>query len=131
MKTASFVLALPGLLLVLACDLISPDQSVILGVTSLEVPAAISSGESLTAVLTVSIGGCQTFDHIEVDRNQSSASLTAWGRDAAKGRKNVSCPTFISDEPHAYTMQPPFNNPFTVLAQRGSLNPLTSTVEVR
>jgi len=116
----------------MACSsLLSPDQSVILGVSKLEAPASIAAGSPLTVVLTVTTGGCTSFDRIEVTRDASGASFTAWGTNAAKGRKNIACPAFIVDTPHPYQLDPPFNNPFAVQVQRGRLGPLTATVQVQ
>ena len=108
-----------------------PDQSVELSVTKLDAPATISSGNPLTVVLSVTTGGCVSFDRITVERNASGASMTTWGRDAAKGDKNVMCPQNIVSEPHSYQFDPPFQNPFTVQVSRGRLSPLIATVQVQ
>ena len=115
----------------LACYPFFPDQSVILGVERLDAPTTISTGSSLTVTVTVTTGGCLSFHHFDVQRQASFASLTAWGRDGAKGSKDTACPANISSEPHSYTFEPPFRSPFTVQVQRGSLNPLTATVQVQ
>src|SRR5215212_11316487 len=120
MKTVSSVVLFSGLLATLACNPFAADQSVVLGVTKLDAPTTISSGEALTAILTVEVGGCKSFDHISVVRDVSGASFTAWGVDAAKGRKGILCTGDIRYEPHSYTLQPPYNNPFTLEVQRGS-----------
>ncbi len=109
----------------------APDQSVVLGVTQLDAPATISTGSPLTVVLTVVTGGCKSFDHIEVQRQAASASLTAWGRDGSKGRKDIMCPDNIVYEPHPYRFEPPFQSPFTVTVDRGRLSPLIATVQVQ
>ena len=132
MKTFLFVVAVAGLVTMpLACNPFAPDQSVELSVTKLDAPATISSGNPLTVVLTVTTGGCVSFDRITVERNASGASMTAWGRDAAKGDKNVMCPQNIVSEPHSYQFDPPFQNPFTVQVSRGRLSPLIATVQVQ
>jgi hypothetical protein len=114
-----------------ACNPFSPDQSVILGVTKLDAPTTIQAGNPLTVVVTVTTGGCRTFDHFSVERQASVASIVAWGRDAAKGRNDVSCPNDIRDEPHTYQFDPPFQNSFMVLAYREGLDPLTATVQIQ
>jgi hypothetical protein len=132
MKTFLFGIAIAGLVAVpLACNPFAPDQSVELSVTKLDAPATISSGSSFTVVLGVTTGGCLSFDHITVERTLSSASMTAWGHDLAKGDKNIMCPQIILNEPHSYQFDPPFLNPFTVDVPRGRLSPLTATVQIQ
>ena len=115
----------------LACNPFAPDQSVILGVERLDAPTTIAAGSPLTVTVTVVTGGCLSFRHFDVDRQASVGSLTAWGRDAAKGRDDVTCTADVRTEPHSYTFEPPFQSPFTVQVHRGSLNPLTATVQVQ
>ena len=132
MKRFLSVLAVVGFVAApLACNPFAPDQSVILGVERLDAPTTISAGSSLTVTVTVVTGGCLSFRHFDVDRQASSGTLTAWGRDAAKGRIDVACPADVRTEPHTYTFEPPFQSPFTVLVHRGALNPLTATVQVQ
>jgi len=121
----SLVIALAG------CNPFAPDQSVVLGVSQLDAPTAISSSDNLPVALTVTVGGCLSFDRIEVTRDLSGASFTAWGRDASKGRKDVMCPADVRAELHSYTLVPPFANPFSIQVQRGRLSPLTTTVQVK
>jgi hypothetical protein len=114
-----------------ACNPFAPDKSVVLGVTKLEAPATITAGSPLTVILTVTTGGCTTFDRIEVERDASAASLTPWGTDGAKGEKNVSCPAFMVDTPHSIRLDPPFQNPFMVLVPRVGQEALTATVQIQ
>jgi hypothetical protein len=109
----------------------APDQSVILDVSKLDAPASAASGDPLPVVLTVTTGGCRTFDHIEARRDASSATLTAWGRDVSIGRKGIGCTAELRLEPHTYQFDPPFANPFTIAVSRGRLAPLTATVQVQ
>ena len=113
------------------CNPFAPNQSVVLDVTKLDAPPTIASGDALTVTLTVTVGGCKSFDHIAVSRDLSGASFTAWGRDAAKGRTDIMCPQDIRYEPHSYMLLPPYRNPFTLQVQRGRLAPLTTTVQVQ
>jgi hypothetical protein len=131
MKRSLFGVTVIALGVASACNPLAPDQSVVLGVTKLEAPAAISSGTQLTVVLTVTVGGCTRFDHISVVRNSSGADLAAWGIDGAKGKTDVGCPAFIADEPHSYTFDPPFQSSFTVQVARGRVSPLVATVQVQ
>jgi len=130
MKPVSSVIVGSLFVALAGCNPFAPDQSVTLGVSQLDAPAAIASGDELPVTLTVTVGGCLSFDRVEVTRDLSGASFTVWGRDAAKGRKDVSCPTDIRSEPHSYTLLPPYANPFSIQVQRGRLGPLTTTVQV-
>jgi hypothetical protein len=132
MKRFLFGIAVAALGAASACNPFAPhDQSVVLSVTKLDAPAAISSGAQLTVVLTVAVGGCTSFDHIAVVRSASSANLVAWGIDGSKGKTGVACPAFIAYEPHSYTFDPPFQSSFTVQVDRGRLSPLVTTVQVQ
>jgi hypothetical protein len=116
----------------LACDNpFDSDQSVRLGVTQLDAPAAIAAGSPLTVTLTVNTGGCVGFDHFEVERQASFGTLTVWGRDAAKGNKDIACTSDFRVELHSYTFDPPFQSPFTVQVDRGRLSPLIAVVQVQ
>jgi hypothetical protein len=116
----------------LACDNpFATDQSLRLGVTRLDAPAAISAGSSLTVTLIVQTGGCLRFDHFEVERQASFATVTVWGEDAAKGRPGMACTADIRFEPHSYTFEPPFQSSFTVQVDRGRLSPLIAVVQVQ
>lgn len=133
MKRVLFGLAVSSLLAgAISCaGLFEPDQLVVLGVSKLEAPAAITAGTPLTAVITVETGGCTSFDHLEVTRNASTASLTAWGIDASKGEKGIACPAVLFETPHSQNFDPPFQSPFTIQVQRGRLSPLVTTVQVQ
>ncbi|HMI46469.1 MAG TPA: hypothetical protein VK491_09925 [Gemmatimonadaceae bacterium] len=114
----------------LACNPFAPDQSVVLEVESLDAPATISPGAQITVVLTVTTGGCTVFDHIAVLRGPSGAQLAAIGLNTAKGKTNYSCPADIRSDPHSYTLEPPFQSPFTVQVNRPTSPPLVATVLV-
>jgi hypothetical protein len=132
MKHFLSVMAVAGLTAApLACNPFAPDQAVVLGVTKLEAPTSVSAGSALTVILTVTTGGCTTFDRIDVERSASAASLTPWGTDGAKGKRDVACPANIVDTPHSIRLDPPFQNPFMVLVPRVGLDPLTATVQVQ
>ena len=114
----------------LACNPFAPDQSVVLQVENLDAPATIAPGAQLTVVLTVTTGGCTVFDHIAVLRGPSGAQLAAIGLNTAKGKTNYSCPADIRSDPHSYTLEPPFQSPFTVQVNRPTSPPLVATVLV-
>ena len=105
---------------------------VILGVSSVDAPAAIAVGARLEITLNVQVGGCLAFDHIEANRNASSATIIVWGRDITEGitDRGILC-TRILDEPHQYSFDPPFASPFTIQVLRGRIGPLITKVDVR
>jgi hypothetical protein len=132
MRRVLFGLVVAGLAAApLGCNPFASNQSVVLLVDQLDAPASISAGSPLTVVLTVVVGGCTTFERITVQRNASGATMTAWGRDGAKGRDLV-CTDDARPEPHSYQFDPPFQNSFTVHVPRErGLDPLTATVQVQ
>ena len=115
----------------ISCNPFAPDQSVTLDVSKIDAPMTVATGTSITVVLTVTTGGCKSFDHIQVNRDASGAYVTVWGRDGAKGRTDVACPANIVLEPHSYQFDPPFTNSFTIQVDRGRLAPLQTTVQVQ
>lgn len=132
MKRFLFAMAVVVVGATLSCSPVVPDRSVVvLDVTKLDAPAAISAGGVLTVVLTVTSGGCVTFDHISMVRDLSGASLTAWGRDSRNGEMSIPCTANIVSDPHSFEIGPPFQNSFTVQVPRGRMSPLTTTVQVQ
>jgi hypothetical protein len=132
MKRLLFAVGVAGVVsLPIGCNPFAPDQSVVLGVSKLDAPTTISPGRALTVVLTVTTGGCLSFDHIDVERSGSAASLTAVGHDAAKGRTDIACTQEIRSESHSFRLDPPFENPFTVEVNRGRVSPLIAVVNVQ
>ncbi len=122
------ILALVGLA---ACNPFAPDQSVVLGVSQLDAPASVAANAPLSVVLTVVTGGCLSFDRIEARRDASTATLTVWGTDGSKGRKDVACRADVRYEPHTYQLNPTFTNPFTITVNPESINPLVAIVQVQ
>ena len=116
---------------VVACNPFAPDQSVVLGVEKIDAPATSPVGSPLTVVLTVTIGMCESFDHIGATSVASGASLTAWGINGTIGNKDIVCPTIIKNEPHSYQFKPAARGPFQITVDRGRLSPLTATVQVQ
>lgn len=128
MKLVSLGLALG----VVACNPFDANQSIILEVTNLDAPATIAAGSQLTVVLTVTAGGCLTFDRIAVQRVESGAVMAALGRDASRGNSDITCPDILLSETHSYTFDPPIPSPFTIQVERGSaVSPLIATVLVQ
>jgi hypothetical protein len=129
MRIISF--AVVGVALVAGCGLTDPDQSVILGVSKLDAPTTVASGSTITAVLTVTLGGCLSFDHIQVDRDANGAMITVWGNDSSKGNKGIVCTSDLVIQSHSVQLDPPFANSFTIEVNRDRLSPLTAVVQVQ
>jgi len=132
MKTVSLGLAV--VVFLAGCGGFNPfaaDQSVTLDVSKIDAPTTVATGTPITVVLTVTTGGCMSFDHIEVNRDVGSGHMTVWGRDAAKGRTGVMCPANLVLEPHSYQFDPPFASSFTIQVDRGRMPPLQTTVQVQ
>ena len=128
------LLSLAALVFLVGCDSSNPfatDQSVTLDVSRLDAPATVANGTPIAVVLTVTTGGCVSFDHIEVNRDLGGAQVTVWGHDAAKGRKGIACTANIVFEPHSYQFDPPFANSFTIQVDRGRMAPLQTTVQIQ
>ena len=132
MKPSSFglfVLAIAAS--TLACNLVDPDQSTILPVTKLDAPATVSATAPFSVTLTIRTGGCTSFDRIDVQRMDRGVRIVPWGSDATIGHKNVSCPTYIVENPHTVQLDPPFPNPFYISVEQGRMPPVTATVQVQ
>jgi hypothetical protein len=132
MKRAWFGISAACLLAVaVACNPFAPDQSVVLGVETIDAPATSPVGSPLTVVLTVTIGMCESFDHLEATSAASGGSLTAWGVNATIGNKDIVCPTVIKSETHSYQFNPSTPGAFQITVNRGRLSPLTAIVQVQ
>ena len=132
MKLSTSVSLIVALAVLLACR--NSNESftpVILGVSSVDAPTSISSGSPINVTLNVQVGGCLTFDRLEVNRSSSGASIIAWGHDITEGIKDrgILC-TRVMDESHKYAFDPPFGGTFTLWVERGRLSPLITTVTV-
>ena len=132
MKRAWFGIAVLCLVAAaVACNPFAPDQSVVLGVEKIDAPATSPVGSPLTVVLTVTIGMCESFDHLEATSTASGASLTAWGVNGTIGNKDKVCPTIIKSESHSYQFNPSARGAFQITVDRGRVSPLTATVQVQ
>lgn len=132
MKSAAWVICSVALgASSLACNPFAPDQSVTLGVTTIDAPTTVASGATFTVTLTVVVGGCVTFDRIDVHADATGASLIALGTNSSIGRSGISCPQIIVYEPHAVQVKAGPSDPFLVEVDRGRLSPLQATVHVQ
>jgi hypothetical protein len=104
---------------------------VVLGVQKIDAPATSTFGTPLTVVLTVTIGMCERFDHLEAMSTGSSGTLTAWGVNPTIGNKDIVCIDVIKSEAHSYQFKPSIPGPFQITVDQGRLPPLTATVQVQ
>lgn len=130
MKSALCVVASLSLVVAGCRNPFAPDQTTELGVSKLDAPSTVAANSTLEVTLSVVLGGCLSFDRIQVDRYTGGATLTVWGKDASIGRK-VACPAYIKEEPHTVRFDPPFSSAFNVTVNRGRLSPLMATVQVQ
>ncbi|HEX9607353.1 MAG TPA: hypothetical protein VF962_09000 [Gemmatimonadaceae bacterium] len=135
MKPALLVFAVGVVLTISSSGCHDPTSNVglvELNTQTLVAPTAIAPGATLTVSLNVEVGGCLTFDHIQSHRTASQVDLTVWGRDIRTGitDRAIQCPRFFV-EPREYQLHPPFQNPFTVVVDRGRVSPLIAVVYVQ
>jgi hypothetical protein len=110
---------------------------VVLQVSQLTVPPSVAAGSSFGVNLTVGVGGCLVFDHIEVRKSASDILLTVWGTDVSG--VPVSVPPGVGDlacaapktEVRSVTVQAGSPGTLTLVVERGRLSPLTTTVQVQ
>jgi len=131
MKTVLSVVLVSGVVALTGCDVLAPDQSIILSVPKIDAPATVSAGSSFTVTLTIQTGGCRSFSHVDVQKFDTGLHVVPWGTDASIGHKGISCPANIVDEPHAIQIDPPFSGPYQVFVDQGRLAPVTATVQVQ
>jgi hypothetical protein len=135
MKPALLVFAVWVVLTVFSSGCHDPTANVglvELNTQTLVAPITISPGAALTVGLNVEVGGCFIFDHIQSHRTASQVDLTVWGRDIRTGITDrwILCPRFLI-ESHEYQLDPPFQNPFTVVVGQGRVSPLVAVVHVQ
>ena len=125
MKTAVFKSA--AMLLVFGCTSVTaPPDKFLLSVTKLEAPATVAAGSPIDVVLTLEIGGCQTFDEVRELRFDASVELTVFGK-PLRG-----CPGQRVVETRAYRIDAPSSTgSFGVGVYRGALLPLIAYVDIR
>jgi hypothetical protein len=126
-KTLSVIAG--GTLALFACkNPSSTNQTVVLDVEKIEAPATISASSPLDLVLTVTTGGCVTFDQIHMQRGSATATLTAFGKDFRRD----GCVDIAFSEPHTFRIEPPFaTGQFSITVNRDHLAPLVAAVQVR
>jgi hypothetical protein len=127
-------------LVILACNT-STDTGVpvVLQVSQIDAPASVATGSSFRVNLTVGVGNCLVFDHIEVRKSASDILLTVWGTDVTNQLRggiignigvDVACAPAIT-EVRPVTVQAASPGTLALVVDRGRLSPLIATVQVQ
>jgi hypothetical protein len=112
---------------------------VVLQVSQIDAPASVATGSSFRVNLTVGVGNCLVFDHIEVRKSASDILLTVWGTDVSNlARSGIygNIGVFIGCAPAAtegrsVTVQAASPGTLSLVVDRGRLSPLIATVQVQ
>lgn len=132
MKTALSVAVATCLLLGAGgCNPFDLNDNVLLGVTKLDVPATATSTTPFTVTLTVIIGGCTTFNRIDVQHFQNGVRLIPLGTNSSIRNKDIVCLDVLKEEPHNVQLEPPFTNPYTIYVEQGVQPDVTATVQIQ
>jgi hypothetical protein len=113
------------------CILVSgPGEKVMMDVGSIEAPVSIASGTPLSVMLSVMGGPCTDFDRFETNRDQSQATITAWGRNHSE-KQDANCQLDIGFiHWRSLRFDPPFGSTFTITVIRPNEEPLTARVQI-
>ena len=112
---------------------------VVLQVSQINAPATIATGSSFAVNLSVGVGNCLVFDHIEVRKSASDILLTVWGADVSNLHRggiidgvgvDLACAP-ASTEVRSVTVQAASAGTLTLVVERGRISPLTATVLVQ
>jgi hypothetical protein len=126
-------------LVVLGCtNGTAPGEPVLLHVSQIDAPASVAAGSSFAVNLTVGVGGCLVFDHIEARKSASDIILTVWGTDNSNQLRpdmadrgvDVVCAA-ARTEVRSITLKAPSAGTLTLVVEEGTLAPLTATVKVQ
>jgi hypothetical protein len=110
---------------------------VVLQVSQISAPASVAAGSSFGVNLSVGVGSCLVFDHIEIRNSASDILLTVWGTDVSG--VPVSVPPGVGDlscappktEVRSVTVEAGSPGTLTLVVERGRLSPLTTAVLVQ
>lgn len=121
-----------GLVLALyaRCELaLGPGDDVTLPITNVDAPAEIAPGEVLIVSVTVQSGGCRRFESLIVTHASDRVTITARGRD--NSGPGIDCPADIRHNIVDVRVDPPLDDPFTVVARQPNGPATTVVVRVR
>jgi hypothetical protein len=126
-------------LVALACSSSTDTRApVVLQVSQIDAPGSVATGSSFAINLTVEVGNCLAFDHIEVVKSASDIVVTVWGTDLSKlpgptvpgvGLDLACAPP--NTEVRPLTVQAGSSGTLTLEVERGRLSPLIATVQVQ
>jgi hypothetical protein len=114
-----------------SCNPFDLNDNVLLAVTKLDVPPTASAAASFTVTLTVTTGGCTSFNRIDVQRFENGVRLIPLGTNSSIRNKDVVCLDILKEEPHDVQVDPPFTNPFTIFVEQGVQPDVTATVQIQ
>lgn len=125
-------------LVVLGCSSTAPGDPVLLQVSKIDAPASVAAGSSFGVNLTVGVGDCLVFDHIEARRSESDIILTVWGTDHRNDPVpdqlgvgvDIACAP-AGTEVRSVTLKAGLVGTLTLVVEEGKLGPLTATVQVQ
>ena len=116
----------------LYCNPFDLNENVLLPVHNLEAPATAAPNTAFTVTLTVEIGGCVSFNRIDVQRFAQGVRLIPLGTNASVRHPDAVCPSIIKEEAHDVLLDPPFANPFQIYVEQGpGAPPVTTTVQIQ
>ena len=116
--------------LVAGCqDALGPGESIVLPITDLVVPAEVRVNDVLVVRVSIATSGCKTLVGLNAVRTEGRVTLTARGNDTSG--ENANCSDDIRTEVRDYRADPPFSDPFTVVANQPDGSTTTRTVRVR
>jgi len=126
-------------LVVLGCtNGTAPGEPVLLHVSQIGAPASVAAGSSFGVNLTVVVGSCLVFDHIEARKSESDIILTVWGTDNTNQGGpdmpdrgvDIVCAA-ARTEVRSVTLKAVSPGTLTLVVEEGTLAPLTATVQVQ
>jgi hypothetical protein len=113
-----------------SCELsLGPRHDIRLPITDLVAPAEIAADSVLTVRVTVESGGCRRLEQLRVTRTPSRATIVAYGFDTEG--PGVNCPADIRHDVRQVSLDPPFSDPFTLVARQPNGSDTVRVVRVR
>ncbi len=122
----------PALVLALgvSCDVaLGPGREITLPITNVEAPEEVAAGTSFNVRVTVQSGGCRQFEQLIVTQTTERATFVARGHDSEG--PGVLCTTDIRYAEREVRLDPPFTDPYTIVARQPSGPPTTRTARIR
>jgi hypothetical protein len=119
-----------ALALGVSCDVsLGPGREITLPITNVEAPEEAVPGASFTVRVTVQSGGCRQFEQLVVTQTTERATFVARGHDTEG--PGVLCPSDIRYTEREVRLDPPFTDPYEIVARQPSGPATTRTVRIR